>query len=316
MHGVAMNEMTILRGRAGALELAGTAARARGDEPAAEGVFREAFGLAIEALRLTVEPPSAAERLEVFLLAARLALECGEAAEARRLISEALAIDPAIKWLTQWEQICDPTAWLDTWLIAAVRRESPDVPALDVLADRYWKPLFGRCQLLTLNHERANDLAQQTWCRVLKARLRLRPGGNFPAYLMTIATNLWRDRQRGARRAGPLSDDRVASLDQALTLDDGDDAVLSDVVPDLNSLTEKERVILKLDIDQALEQLSPDLREIMIARFISGESCAEIGVRYERTEQTISGWVREGIRQMKIYFEKPSSGAVILARQS
>jgi RNA polymerase sigma-70 factor (ECF subfamily) len=174
-------------------------------------------------------------------------------------------------------QLYDTAAWSDTWLVAAVRRESPDVPALDVLADRYWKPLFGRCHLLTLNREQASDLAQQAWCRVLRARQGLRPGGNFAAYLMTIATNLWRDTQRGARRAGPLSEDRIASLDQALPLADGDDTVLSDVLPDLNSLRGEERVLLKLDIDQALERLPAHLREVLIARFISGESCAEIG---------------------------------------
>src|SRR5262249_46639093 len=150
----------------------------------------------------------------------RLALECGEAAEARRLIEEALTVDPSIKFSEEWEPLCDATAWSDTWLVAAVRRETPDVSALDVLAERYWKPLFGRCHLLTLNHDRASDLAQQTWARVLRTRQGLKPGGNFPGYLMTIATNLWRDSQRGARRAGPLSDDRVASLDQTLSFDD------------------------------------------------------------------------------------------------
>ena len=51
----------------------------------------------------------------------------------------------------------------------------------------YWpiaigKPLFGRCQVLTLNHHQAGDLAQEAWCRVLRTRHALKPGGNFPAY--------------------------------------------------------------------------------------------------------------------------------------
>jgi hypothetical protein len=32
---------------------------------------------------------------------------------------------------------------------------------------------------------------------------------------------------------------------------------------------------------------------------LNEESCAEIGRRHGRTEQTISAWVREGVRQMK-----------------
>ncbi len=61
--------------------------------------------------------------------------------------------------------------------------------------------------------------------------------------------------------------------------------------------------MLTVDIDHALERLSPKLREVLIARFITGESCAEIGGRYGRTEQTVSGWVREAIREMKTYLE-------------
>src|SRR5207249_7652645 len=131
------------------------------------------------------------------------------------------------------------------------------------------------------------------WCRVLRARHGLKPGGNFPAYLMTTAANIWRDSHRSARRAGRMSDDQLASLDQALSLDDGDNAVLSDVLPDFNSIKAEEQMLLKLDIDQALERLTPHVRDVLVARFITGESCAEIGLRYGRTEQTVSGCGRD-----------------------
>jgi len=107
-----------------------------------------------------------------------------------------------------------------------------------------------------------------------------------------------------------MSEERLASLDQPLSLEDADDAVLLDVLPDLNSLREEEQTLLKLDIDRALERLTPHLREVLIARFIAGESCAEIGVRYKRTEQTVSGWVRQAIRELKLYFEEPAARPV------
>jgi DNA-directed RNA polymerase specialized sigma24 family protein len=44
--------------------------------------------------------------------------------------------------------------------------------------------------MLTLNQGKAGDLAQQAWCRVLRARNTLKPGGNFPAFITTVATNL------------------------------------------------------------------------------------------------------------------------------
>lgn len=198
-------------------------------------------------------------------------------------------------------------AWPDGRLIAAVRQDPPDEQALDALVARYWKPLFGRCQMLTLNHERARDLAQETWGRLLRARHSLRPDGNFPAYLATVATNLWRDSNRSSRRAGPLADHRMTSLDAELTGDDGGTVALADVLPDLNALQGDEQVRLKLDIDHALGQLTPLLREVLVARFLTGESCAEIGLRHGRTEQTVSAWVREGIREMKLQLEESSS---------
>ena len=36
----------------------------------------------------------------------------------------------------------------------------------------------------------ALDLAQEAWRRVLRTRHSLKPGGNFPGYLCTIATNI------------------------------------------------------------------------------------------------------------------------------
>jgi len=49
------------------------------------------------------------------------------------------------------------------------------------------------------------------------------------------------------------------------------------------------------------------LRDVLISRFINGESAAEIGQRYGRTEQAITGWIREAIRQMKMYLGEDRS---------
>jgi RNA polymerase sigma factor (sigma-70 family) len=197
-------------------------------------------------------------------------------------------------------------SWSDAQLISAVRCDPPDETALDVLVARYWDSVFGRCQMLTLSHEKALDLAQTAWCRLLRNRHALKPDGNFPAYLIAIAKNLFRDSYRTARRAGPMADYRLESLDTAHSSDDGETVVLVDIVPDIKSLQPQEQMLLAIDIDRALEHLTPRLREVLIARFIEGESCAEIGLRYGRTKQAINGWIREAIRQMKAQFEEPS----------
>jgi RNA polymerase sigma factor (sigma-70 family) len=196
-------------------------------------------------------------------------------------------------------------SWSDAQLIASVQSEPPDEKALDVLVGRYWSSVFARCQMLTLNREKASDLAQETWCRMLRNRRALKADGNFPAYLATIATNLFRDSYRTARRAGPLGEHRLVSLDTPIDHGDEETVALVNILPDLKSLQTGEITRLKMDVDAALGRLEPLLREVLVARYIDGESCAEIGVRHGRTEQTISGWVRAALRQMKACLEEP-----------
>lgn len=311
---IMMDEIESLMSQAASLGSLGAVARQKSEEVVADAYFRDALGLALDAANQTTDGGSHPARLDILRVAARFALDCGEALEARRLMDEAFSADASIKFADDgWAQLRDVTAWPDTWLIAAVRREPPDVQALDALANRYWKPLFGRCQLLTLNHQKASDLAQEAWCRVLRTRHTLKPGGNFPAYLTTIATNLWRDWHRSARRAGPVADHRLESLDAAHPNDDGESVALVDRIPDLKALSPEEQTLLAMDIDKALEHLTPQLREVLVARFITGESCAEIGQRYGRTEQSISGWVRQALREMKLLLEGPSRGAAVKA---
>lgn len=189
----------------------------------------------------------------------------------------------------------------DAWLIDQVRRDPPDPAALDELVRRHWGRLYGRCHLLTLDADKARDLAQDAWGRVLRARHSLKPDGNLPAYLATVATNLWRDSQRHARRAGPLAEHRLASLDADLTGADGETVVLSDALPDARASQSEAIARLRLDLDEALGRLAPLLRDVLIARFITGESCAEIGRRHGRTEQTVSGWIRAAVQEMKLH---------------
>jgi RNA polymerase sigma-70 factor (ECF subfamily) len=220
------------------------------------------------------------------------ALRAGDVADARRL----MASDPSPDAM----HLRDVTAWPDAWLVSAARCEPPDVAALDALVARYWQMLYGRCQLLTLDRQTASDLAQDTWCRVLRARRTLDPDGNVPAFLATVATNIWRDRHRASRRAGPLAEHRLASLDAPRTpMDDG--VILADMIPALDALPIDEQVQLTLDVDRALARLTPRARDVVTARYVTGESAAEIGRRYGRTEQTISGWLRDAVRELRRY---------------
>lgn len=185
-------------------------------------------------------------------------------------------------------------------LIEAIRCDPPDAAALQTLVDRYWRTVFARCRLLTTSADDARDLAQETWCRVLRARRSLQPGGSLVGYLTTTATNLWRDRRRTARRAIELADHRLLSLDAPSDVASSESASLADAIPDPGSIDLASRSVLRMDLDRALDALAPRLRDVLLSRYIDGESAAEIGRRYQRSEQTITSWIRQASQEVRL----------------
>ena len=195
----------------------------------------------------------------------------------------------------------DVHSWSDASLVDAIRGEVVNERALDVLVNRHWKRLFSRCRMLTQTIDEATDLSQSAWYRVLRARRSLDPERNFAAYLATTATNLWRDGARAAHRAGPLATHRLDSLDAPLRLEGGASVMPADVLADPQTHASEDQVARSVDIDRALARLKPRLREVLIARFLDGESAADIARREGRSEQAISGWVREALAEMKVH---------------
>jgi RNA polymerase sigma factor (sigma-70 family) len=185
----------------------------------------------------------------------------------------------------------------DARLVNLVRQERVDAAALDELVERHWESLSARCLLLTQNRDQACDLAQETWVRVLQARRQLEPDGNFPGYLRAIATNLWRDWNRLSKRGRGLSARHLHSIDSSSRSDDGEGATLLDVLPEPRTLDAEGQA--QLAIDRALASLSPRLRDVLVAGFVDGESAASIGQRYCRTQQTVTGWLRQATRQLQ-----------------
>lgn len=235
--------------------------------------------------------------------------------EARPEIERAFTATDCAQSAGEAVQLREANSWPDSSLIAAVRSDPPDETALDALLKRYWPGLFARCQLLTQNRQKASQLAQHTWYRLLRARHTLKPDGDFPSYLWTIATNLWRDSNRSPRRAAAMAEHQLLSLNARSLNQEGERVSLGDVLPDPRSLPAEELKQLEIDLDRALARLTPRLCDVLVSRVVIGESCAEIGRRYARTERTVSGWVREGIRRMNQYLEesstKPSSQHMI-----
>jgi RNA polymerase sigma factor (sigma-70 family) len=187
----------------------------------------------------------------------------------------------------------DATDWPDSRLIAGVRRDPVDAQALDALIGRHWKPLFAQCQMLTVDPDQASDLAQAAWRHILQARQALQPDGDFRDYLFLTATNLWRERTQSAHVAKGVAAPRDGRPAAPRFVDNGEEVAFTGAaVADLKSLTEAEQMRLQQEIDAALGQLTPLDRDVLLARYLTGKSSAEIGRRSNRKKQSARGGSR------------------------
>ncbi len=116
-----------------------------------------------------------------------------------------------------------------------------------------YRPLWSYLYRMVRQVELSNDLAQESYFRLLKAeRVKLEPGAER-SYLFTIATNLVRDHWRNGKVHGEWLEESVN--------DDFDD-----------SATE---LPLQLDLATAMERLSLTHRSLLWLCYVEGYSHAE-----------------------------------------
>jgi len=82
-------------------------------------------------------------------------------------------------------------------LVLALRQG--DSRAGEALIDVFYDQVFGLCYRLTFNAADAEDLTQETFLRAFRALAQYQPQGQFKAWLLKIATNLFLDEKRSAR---------------------------------------------------------------------------------------------------------------------
>jgi len=81
-----------------------------------------------------------------------------------------------------------------------LRVRAGDAAAFEQLVARYQSRLIGLLDHLVGNRDQAEDLAQDVFLRVYRARETYRPGAKFATWLFTIANNLALNARRGSAR--------------------------------------------------------------------------------------------------------------------
>ena len=152
--------------------------------------------------------------------------------------------------------------------------------ALNELMERHATPVFHfLCRMLG-NEDDANDLAQETFVRVFRARDSFRTNEKFSAWLYTIAANLARNHFRWRSRHPNVSLE---------TESPGTDQTLGATIPGENPAPNEQALAAEraAAVRAAVGRLPEDLREAIVLCEWEERSVAETAVILETTPKAI-----------------------------
>lgn len=98
----------------------------------------------------------------------------------------------------------------------------------------------------------AQDLAQETFLRVFRYRMKYRPDAKFTTFLYTLARHAWADSMRKEKRHEALADGLEAELDGGYGTIPPDSHAKLDASAALGLLPEKLRLVVVMSIYQGM----------------------------------------------------------------
>jgi RNA polymerase sigma-70 factor, ECF subfamily len=144
------------------------------------------------------------------------------------------------------------------------RSSKGDSAAFGVLVERYQRRVVGVAQAVVHNQDDAIELAQETFVRAYENLSKFESRSSFSTWLYRIAANLaidfWRREGRHVVLHGEDAENEIAKLPTA----QGD------------SFKEVSRSELSARLKQALEELTPEHRAVILLREVEGMSYDEI----------------------------------------
>jgi RNA polymerase sigma-70 factor, ECF subfamily len=129
------------------------------------------------------------------------------------------------------------------------------------------------------------DLVQETFVRVYKYRNRYRPSARFKTFLYVVARHTWADRGRKAMRREGLD----ASLQT--------DARIEDAAPDAADSA-------GMDMREALERLSPKLREVLVLNVYQGMRYQEVADVLGVPLGTVKSRINLALQELRKLFDE------------
>lgn len=146
-----------------------------------------------------------------------------------------------------------------------LRVRTGDVHAYELLYRRYQRRLADFFYGLSRDAGLADDLVHETFLRIWRLRARYAASGSFPAYVFTIARNIWLEECRTRRKSTRLG--RRCDLDAGPEL-----SASASARPDVRA----ERSELGAALVQALDALPEEQRTAFLLRTVQRMSLDDI----------------------------------------
>ncbi len=158
------------------------------------------------------------------------------------------------------------------------RAQAGDSGAFRLLVERHQRRVFAIALGLVRDEQDAREIAQEAFLRVHKGLTQFQGGSSFFTWLYRIVTNLSIDLMRKPSR-------REAELHFALEVDDGDSPLLPASDADPYDVVRRGQISLR--IQDALEQLPPYHRGVILMREVEGMSYEEMAEAMQVSKGTI-----------------------------
>lgn len=166
---------------------------------------------------------------------------------------------------------------------------------IDQLVEQYSDSIYRYCKSITFTLEDAEDLYQQTFLKALELHKKISLEKNPKAFLMTIATNLWKNHKSKYARRERIAP-TISSETEGLQIEDvrSEQNLLEQIVKE-EQLTQLRKCVDKL----------PDKQRQVITLFYAGELSLEEIAKILRIPK---GTVKSRLHKAKEQLRKEMEG--------
>ena len=164
------------------------------------------------------------------------------------------------------------------------------------LVRRYERPVFSLIYRMVRDREASEDLAQDSFVKVLNHLDRYRPEFKFSSWIFKIANNVAIDYLR-KRQLDTVSMD---GSPHALTAAEAEASSFDVVAQQESALDELEAREIGTAIERAIARLRPEYRACIVLRHIEGRSYEEIATTLDLPLGTVKTYIHRARNELRI----------------